>query len=365
MSTNSPATPAATHADDILRLVDPAGTLNEQAAAGMLDVTDELVRALYRDMVLGRRFDQEAYSLQRQGELGLWLMSLGQEAAQAGSIRALRADDRVFPSYREHVAALCRGISPAELLSQWRGASHGSWDPERYHFHIYSLVLATQTLHAVGYAMGVRYDAGDSVVFTYFGDGASSQGDANEALNWAAVTSAPIVFFCQNNGWAISTPASKQYAGPLSERAKGFGLDAVSVDGNDVLAVYAATQRMVERVRTGGAPGFIEAHTYRMSGHSTSDDPGRYRDSAELARWEAHDPVERVRLLLTARGWADEDYFAAVASDAEELAAQTRQECRAIAEPSLSDTFRNTLCEETEALRREREGFETFEESFL
>ncbi|TLS47991.1 pyruvate dehydrogenase (acetyl-transferring) E1 component subunit alpha [Streptomyces montanus] len=365
MSTNSRATPAATHADDILRLVDPAGTLNEEAAAGMLDVTDELVRALYRDMVLGRRFDQEAYSLQRQGELGLWLMSLGQEAAQAGSIRALRADDRVFPSYREHVAALCRGISPAELLSQWRGASHGSWDPERYHFHIYSLVLATQTLHAVGYAMGVRYDAGDSVVFTYFGDGASSQGDANEALNWAAVTSAPIVFFCQNNGWAISTPASKQYAGPLSERAKGFGLDAVSVDGNDVLAVYAATQRMAERVRTGGAPGFIEAHTYRMSGHSTSDDPGRYRDSAELARWEAHDPVERVRLLLTARGWADEDYFAAVASDAEELAAQTRRECRAIAEPSLSDTFRNTLCEETEALRREREGFETFEESFL
>ncbi|MGV9853809.1 thiamine pyrophosphate-dependent enzyme [Streptomyces sp. NPDC003442] len=365
MSPDSGAAPAAARADDVLRLVDPAGTLNERAAAGMLDVTGELVRGLYRDMVLGRRFDQEAYSLQRQGELGLWLMSLGQEAAQAGSIRALRADDRVFPSYREHVAALCRGISPTELLSQWRGASHGSWDPERYHFHIYSLVLATQTLHAVGYAMGVRYDAADSVVLTYFGDGASSQGDASEALNWAAVTSAPVVFFCQNNGWAISTPASKQYARPLSERAKGFGLDAVSVDGNDVLAVYAATRAMVERVRTGGAPGLIEAHTYRMSGHSTSDDPKRYRDHAELARWEAHDPVERVRLLLTARGWADEDYFATVASDAEELAARTRGECRALPEPSLSDTFRNTLCQETEALRREREGFEMFKESFL
>ncbi|WP_413797030.1 thiamine pyrophosphate-dependent dehydrogenase E1 component subunit alpha [Streptomyces iranensis] len=363
MSTDT--APAAARADDVLRLVDPAGTLNEPAAADMLDVTGELVRGLYRDMVLGRRFDQEAYSLQRQGELGLWLMSLGQEAAQAGSIRALRADDRVFPSYREHVAALCRGISPTELLSQWRGASHGSWDPERYHFHIYSLVLATQTLHAVGYAMGVRYDAADSVVLTYFGDGASSQGDASEALNWAAVTSAPIVFFCQNNGWAISTPASRQYAGPLSERAKGFGLDAVSVDGNDVLAVHAATRAMVERVRAGGAPGLIEAHTYRMSGHSTSDDPKRYRDQAELARWEAHDPVERVRLLLTARGWADEDYFATVASEAEELAARTREECRALPEPSLSDTFRNTLCEETEALRREREGFETYLESFL
>ncbi|MBI0293815.1 pyruvate dehydrogenase (acetyl-transferring) E1 component subunit alpha [Streptomyces sp. PRKS01-29] len=365
MSPDSGAAPAADRADDVLRLVDPAGTLNERAAAGMLDVTGELVRGLYRDMALGRRFDQEAYALQRQGELGLWLMSLGQEAAQAGSIRALRADDRVFPSYREHVAALCRGIPPAELLSQWRGASHGSWDPERYHFHIYSLVLATQTLHAVGYAMGVRYDAADSVVLTYFGDGASSQGDASEALNWAAVTSAPIVFFCQNNGWAISTPASKQYAGPLSERARGFGLDAVSVDGNDVLAVHAATRAMAERVRAGGAPGLIEAHTYRMSGHSTSDDPKRYRDHAELARWEAHDPVERVRLLLTARGWADEDYFATVASEAEELAARTREECRALPEPSLSDTFRHTLCEETEALRREREGFETYLESFL
>ncbi|MFE6957082.1 thiamine pyrophosphate-dependent enzyme [Streptomyces sp. NPDC057696] len=365
MSPNSLAVSASSGTDDVLQLVDPSGNLNEQAASGLLDVTGELVRGLYRDMVLGRRFDQEAYALQRQGELGLWLMSLGQEAAQVGSIRALRADDRVFPSYREHVAALCRGVTPAELLSQWRGTSHGSWDPERYHFHIYSLVLATQTLHAVGYAMGVRYDRSDSVVFTCFGDGASSQGDASEALNWAAVTSAPIVFFCQNNGWAISTPASKQYAGPLRERAKGFGLDAVSVDGNDVLAVHAATRSMAERVRAGGAPGFIEAHTYRMSGHSTSDDPKRYRDNDELARWQAHDPVERVRLLLKGRDWADEDYFATVAADAEELAERTRQECRALPEPSLSDTFRTTLHEETAALRREREGYETFKESFL
>lgn len=365
MTPDSLAASTSSGADDVLQLVDPSGNVNEQRAAGLLDVTGDLVRGLYRDMVLGRRFDQEAYSLQRQGELGLWLMSLGQEAAQVGSIRALRADDRVFPSYREHVAALCRGVSPTELLSQWRGTSHGAWDPERYHFHIYSLVLATQTLHAVGYGMGIRYDRSDSVVLACFGDGASSQGDANEALNWAAVTSAPIVFFCQNNGWAISTPASKQYARPLRARAQGFGLDAVSVDGNDVLGVYAATRSMAERIRAGGAPGFIEAHTYRMSGHSTSDDPKRYRDNDELARWQAHDPVERVRLLLKARDWADEDYFATVAADAEELAERTRQECRALPEPSLSDTFRTTLHEETAALRREREGYETFKESFL
>jgi pyruvate dehydrogenase E1 component alpha subunit len=348
-----------------LQLLAPDGTLDDAAAAEWLTVDGELVRGLYRDMALGRRLDQEAYSLQRQGELGLWLMSLGQEAAQAGSIRAMRADDHVFPSYREHVAALCRGITPAELLSQWRGATHGSWDPATYHFHIYSLVLATQTLHAVGYATGVRFDRSDEIVLAYFGDGASSQGDANEALNWAAVTGAPIVFFCQNNRWAISTPGEKQYAAPLHERARGFGLDAVAVDGNDVLAVLAATRRVVERVRAGGRPGFVEAHTYRMSGHSTSDDPKRYRDDAELATWAASDPLLRVRTLLERRDWGDAAFFAAVEAEAEELATRTRAACHALPEPALADTFRNTLVTETPALRRQREGYESFKESFL
>jgi 2-oxoisovalerate dehydrogenase E1 component subunit alpha len=179
------------------------------------------------------------------------------------------------------------------------------------------------------------------------------------------VTGAPVVFFCQNNGWAISTPAHKQYAHPLHERAKGFGLDAMAVDGNDVLAVHAATRLMVERVRAGGAPGFVEAHTYRMSGHSTSDDPKRYRDPADLASWEAHDPLTRVRSLLESRAWADEAYFAAVAADAAELAAEARRACSAIPEPSLEDTFRTTFASEPAALRQERETFQVFKESFL
>lgn len=348
-----------------LRLLDEAGHLDDEVAGDLLEITPELVRGLHRDMVLGRRFDQEAFALQRQGELGLWLMSLGQEAAQAGSIRALRLDDHVFPSYREHVAALARGISPAGLLSQWRGATHGSWDPAEHHFHIYSLVLATQTLHAVGYAMGSKYERSDSVVLCYLGDGATSQGDANEALNWAAVTGAPIVFFCQNNGWAISTPAEKQYASPLSARAAGFGLDAASVDGNDVLAVHAATRAMVERVRAGGRPGFIEAHTYRMSGHSTSDDPRRYRDQTEVDAWQAHDPIARVRALLLARGWADPNHLDGVEEEARQLAARARAACLAIPEPVLSDTFRTTLATETAALRRERAAHESYKESFL
>jgi pyruvate dehydrogenase E1 component alpha subunit len=345
-------------------LVSPDGQLDDDAAAGVVDVTPDLVRGLYRDMVLGRRVDQEAYSLQRQGELGLWLMSLGQEAAQAGSIRAVHHGDHVFPSYREHVAALCRGITPGELVAQWRGTNHSGWLPSRYRFHLYSLVLATQTLHATGYAMGVRADQADEVVLAYLGDGASSQGDANEALNWASVTQVPIVFFCQNNQWAISTPTSLQTRTPLHQRAAGFGLTAGYVDGNDVLAVYALTRRLVADVRAGGPPAFVEAVTYRRSGHSTSDDPRRYRDPAELERWERHDPLTRIRLLLTARGWADDGYFADLDQEADDLAAETRRSCLDLVPAPLADTFRNTLTRETASLRQEREELERHLESF-
>ena len=234
-------------------LLGPDGTPRDSPGLE-LTATGELCQTLYRDMVLARRLDEEANHLQRQGELGLWLSCRGQEAAQVGSIRALRADDHVFPSYRDHAAALCRGIGPAALLSQWRGVSHGSWDPAAYRFHIYSLVLATQLLHATGYALGVQADrrsdpALDEIVLVYFGDGAASQGDANEALNWAAATDAPIVFFCQNNQWAISTPSSAQSRAPLHRRAAGFGLRSACVDGNDVLAVYEAAGKAIARAR--------------------------------------------------------------------------------------------------------------------
>jgi pyruvate dehydrogenase E1 component alpha subunit len=346
------------------QLVSPAGVLDEAAAAQVPGITAELVRGLYRDMTLGRRLDQEGYALQRQGELGLWLMSLGQEAAQAGSIRAIRGDDHVFPSYREHVAALARGITPRELLTQWRGATHAGWDPARYRFQIYCLVLANQALHATGYAMGVRADRSDEIVLAYLGDGASSQGDASEALNWSCVVGAPIVFFCQNNQWAISTPASRQTRTPLHRRAAGFGLQAGYVDGNDVLAVYVMTRHMAEEVRAGGPPGFIEALTYRMSGHSTSDDPRRYRDQAELEFWERHDPLTRIRLLLETRQWADGRYFRELDEEAEDIAAQTRRSCLAIEAGPISDVFRNTLTEETTSLRSEREELERYLELF-
>jgi 2-oxoisovalerate dehydrogenase E1 component alpha subunit len=359
----------AAFGDGALGLLGPDGTLRSSSGLD-LAVTAELCRPMYRDMVLARRLDEEAYNLQRQGELGLWLSCRGQEAAQVGSIRALRADDHVFPSYRDHAAALCRGIGPAELLSQWRGTSHGAWDPSTYRFHIYSLVLATQLLHATGYALGVQADrrrdpAVDEIVLVYFGDGAASQGDANEAFNWAAATGAPIVFFCQNNQWAISTPSSAQSRAPLHRRAAGFGLNSICVDGNDVLAVNAATRAAADSVRAGGPPAFIEAVTYRMAGHSTSDDPNRYRDAADVAAWRERDPVDRMRELLDAMGWADPAYHASLAAEADELGAATRAACLGLVAAPLEETFRNTLVTETETLRAERVQFTAYRESFL
>lgn len=350
-----------------LQLLDADGTLRGDCAQA--DITADLVRGFYRDMVLARQFDQEAYHLQRQGELGLWLSSRGQEAAQVGSIRAIRPTDHVFPAYREQAAGLCRGLGPAELLTQWRGTSHGGWDPNDYRFHIYSLVLSTQLLHATGYALGVAADrrkdpAVDEIVLSYFGDGAASQGDANEALNWSAVTNAPVIFFCQNNQWAISTPATAQTRTPLHVRAAGFGLSTTLVDGNDVLAVNAATTAAAERVRAGGPPELIEAITYRMAGHSTSDDPTRYRDDEEVHLWEQRDPIARVRRLLDEHGWGDQQFHTTLESEAKALSEATRLACRALAAPALEDSFRNTFVGETSALRAERERYTAWKESF-
>jgi 2-oxoisovalerate dehydrogenase E1 component alpha subunit len=356
------ALPDASPELDLVQVLDPAGrVLPDSPFAG--SARPELARDLYRWMVLARRLDQEAYNLQRQGELGLWLSCRGQEAAQIGSVSALRTSDHIFPAYREHAVGLYRGISPGELLSSWRGCTHGGWDPARYRMHIYSLVLATQTLHATGYAMGVQADGADEVVLAYLGDGASSQGDANEALNWAAVSQAPVIFFCQNNQWAISTPAAAQFRTPLHRRAAGFGLAAAYVDGNDALAVHAVTADAVARVRAGNGPAFIEAITYRMAGHSTSDDPRRYRDDAEVEEWQTLDPLARLAALLTEQGWIDARFRSALDVEADDLAAETRRACHALPPPALADTFRNTLVDETALLSQERTAFAAFKES--
>ncbi|MCD2193705.1 pyruvate dehydrogenase (acetyl-transferring) E1 component subunit alpha [Actinomycetospora endophytica] len=348
---------------EIFQLLGPDGDLRDGPSASAIDA--ELCRALFRDMVLARRFDDEAYYLQRQGELGLWLQSRGQEAAQVGSIRALRDTDWVFPSYRDHAAALCRGIEPAELLAQWRGVSQSGWDPARYRFHIYTLVLAAQLPHAVGYAIGAQHDGADELVMTYFGEGSSSEGEANEAFNWAATMAAPVLFFCQNNQWAISTPTQAQFGAPLHQRAAGFGLSTQVVDGNDVLAVHVATSRAAEAVRCGEGPAFIEALTYRIAGHSTSDDPTRYRSDAELDHWQTLDPLDRLRRLLEARGWADDGFFTHLEAEATALAERVRGACRALAAPEAASMFDHVLAEPGPALAAERAAYVEYAGSFL
>jgi len=338
----------------MFQLVDAAGALTE--AGRSMDVDLDLAKGLHRDMVMARRLDQEALALQRQGELSLWLMSWGQEAAQIGSIRALRSSDMVFPSYREHGAALCRGISPADLMRQWKGTTHSGWDPAASRFHIYSLVLGTQTLHATGYAAGAAHEKTDEVVATYFGDGAASQGDVNEAFNWAAAGSLPVLFFCQNNQWAISTPTETQMRTPLHVRAAGFGLDSYHVDGNDVLAVHAVTELAVARIRDGGGPALIEAQTYRFGGHSSSDDPTRYRSDDDVASWMLRDPLTRMEAYLRSAGVGDSDFFDALAADAEAFAVTVREDCRSLVGAPLVELFDRVYAEPHELLARQREA---------
>ena len=271
-----------------------------------LDLTAEEIKALYRDLVLVRRIDTEAIALQRQGELGIWASLLGQEAAQVGSGRALSPRDMAFPTYREHGVAWCRGLDPTKLLELFRGVSHGGWDPADHNFHLYTIVIGSQTLHATGYAMGIQRDGavgedGEAAI-VYFGDGATSQGDVNEAFIWASVFNAPVVFFCQNNQWAISEPLERQSRIPLYQRARGFGFPGVRVDGNDVLACLAVTRKAMQAARDGQGPTLIEAFTYRMGAHTTTDDPTRYRLAAELEAWKLKDPIERVKAYLVRTG---------------------------------------------------------------
>jgi 2-oxoisovalerate dehydrogenase E1 component alpha subunit len=271
-----------------------------------LEISDDEIKSLYRDLVLVRRIDTEAMALQRQGELGLWASLLGQEAAQVGAGRSLTTKDFAFPTYREHGVAFCKGVDPVTLLGLFRGTSQGGWDPYDKGFQLYTIVIGSQTLHATGYAMGLQRDGSDGAAMAFFGDGASSQGDVNEAFVWASSFNAPVVFFCQNNQWAISTPVAVQTAAPsMAAKAVAYGFGGVRCDGNDVLAVYGCVKDAVERARRGGGPTLVEALTYRVSAHSSSDDPSRYRDETITERWRARDPLARYRTWLMAQGLLD------------------------------------------------------------
>ena len=370
MTAKTPAAPVEP-TTDLVQLLTPEGERREHPDYST-DLDDEAIRGLYRDLVLSRRVDTEATALQRQGELGIWASLLGQEAAQVGSGRALRKQDFVFPTYREHGVAWCRGVDPLRLLGLFRGVDQGGWDPREINFGLYTIVIGAQTLHATGYAMGLQRDGSvgtgdpdrDSAVIAYFGDGASSQGDVNEAFIWASVFNAPVVFFCQNNQWAISEPIERQTRIPLYQRALGFGFPGVRVDGNDVLACHAVTTEALQRARDGGGPTFVEAYTYRMGAHTTSDDPTRYRLNDDLEHWKLKDPIARVRAHLTRGGGADEEFFSTVDAEAEQVAEHLREGCLAMPDPDVLDIFGLVYGEPTEELATQREQFASYLASF-
>lgn len=325
------------------------------------------LREALRNMVLARRIDTEAIAMQRQGELGLWPSLLGQEGAQVGAGLALRPQDVVFPTYREHAVAWCFGVDPVQLLGLFRGTTMGGWDPRERNFNLYTLVIAAQTLHAVGYAMGIVRDGDvgtgiperDRAVIAFLGDGALSQGEANEAFVWAAAQQLPVVFFCQNNQWAISTPVQTQSRVPVFQRAQGFGIEGVQVDGNDVVATHAVVEQALAKARSGGGPTLIEAVTYRRNPHTTSDDDLRYRDKAENKHWEALDPIDRLRTFLLSEEAGDEriddDFLMQLAREEDELAKRLRTGCRALPVPNPDDPFVHTFEKMTRELAEQRD----------
>ncbi len=294
-------------------------------------------------MTLARRLDGECVRLHAEGELAVYPPFAGQEAAQVGSAFALAADDFVFPSFRELAAAIVRGVDPVTYLEYHRGTWHGGpWDIMAARFAPVCVPLATQIVHAVGYAMGMKLDERPVVTLAFFGDGAASEGDFHEACNWAGVFEAPIVLFCQNNGWAISLPYAEQAAASVVSRADGYGIPGVRVDGNDVLAVWQVTKAAAERARRGEGPTLIEAVTFRMGPHLTNDDPSKYRDDEEVERWRKLDPIDRYRRYLLNEKIVTEEDVETLASTANDFAREVRAGVVATPTPQAADLFEMT-----------------------
>ena len=340
--------------DTPLGLIDPAGS--PVAGPSLTMPADGVLLRLYRSMVLGRRFDQQATALTKQGRLAVYPSAHGQEAGEIGAVAALREQDWLFPTYRDSVAIVSRGVDPVEVLSLLRGDWHCGYDPNSYRVAPQCTPLATNTLHAVGLAHAATVKGEDTVSLVLLGDGATSEGDTHEALNFAAVFNTPTVFFVQNNGYAISVPLSKQTHAPsLAHKGIGYGMRSVLVDGNDAAAVFAVVSDAVAAAARGEGPTLIEAITYRIESHTNADDATRYRDRAEVDEWLAKDPIDRLRAYLTERGLLNTAADAEITATAEAEAAQLRARMNVDTERDPRALFRNVYATQTPALRRQEQ----------
>lgn len=362
----------------LVRLLDEHGTRlhDDRFSAWVDDVDAAALQGMHRSMLRARRLDEMATALQRQGELALWPPLRGQEAAQVGSALAQGEHDVVFPSYREHAVVLERGVPADRVMVQFRGHAASGWKPSQTRTHVYSLVLASQVPHAVGYAMGMDQDrrlaeaAGDppperGAVTVYFGDGASTEGEIHESMVFAASYDAPVVFFVQNNQWAISVPFSTQSRVPLAARAAGYGFEGVRVDGNDPLAVLAVTRWATAEAREGRGPVLIEAETFRLGAHTTADDPTKYRLSAEEAEWAQKEPLLRTRALLENDHGVAPEWFERLEEETSEWLAQARADLLRSDPGDLEQRFDVAYAQPHPLVAEERAWYRDYADSFL
>ncbi|WP_246631193.1 pyruvate dehydrogenase (acetyl-transferring) E1 component subunit alpha [Pseudonocardia nigra] len=334
-------------AEEIVRLLDEHGHTADEAA--LPPAADLLVG--YRAMVAARRLNEQAGALVRQGRLAVYPSSHGQEACQVAAAAALREGDWLFPTYRDSAAIAARGVDPVEVLMMLRGDWHCGYDPIAHRVAPQATPLATQLLHAVGVGHAARLRGEDTVVMALCGDGATSEGDFHEALNFAAVFAAPVVFLVQNNKYAISVPLARQSAAPsLAAKGVGYGVPAVLVDGNDLAALTVTLDAAVRRARDGGGPTLVEADTYRVQAHTNADDPSRYRTDEEVEPWLRRDPIVRLRALLTRAGVLDDAGEAQIRAAVEEMAAHVRAGLSAEGSVDPGDLFAHVYAAPTPQL---------------
>lgn len=332
-----------------LRILDEDGNCDELLKP---DLGNVQIKEIFELMILARTFDEVALRLQREGRIGTYASARGQEAAQVGSAYSLGSADWMFPAFRENAAYITRGMPMEMLYEYWGGDERGDKIPENVNAFTVAIPVSTQIPHAVGFAWGAKLKGDNRAVLVYFGDGATSEGDFHEGMNFAGAFKVPIVFLCENNQWAISVPRTRQCAAEtLAQKAFGYGFEGVQVDGNDVFAVYKTTKDALKKAYQGNGPTLIECVTYRMSDHTTSDDASRYRDPEELEAWTRKDPVDRLRKYMKRIGLWSEEYEKKIQADAAEKVRKSVEKAESIQAPSPADMFTWTYSEMSPRLK--------------
>ncbi|MDY6789242.1 MAG: pyruvate dehydrogenase (acetyl-transferring) E1 component subunit alpha [Candidatus Nanohaloarchaea archaeon] len=343
-----------------LEILDKDGEVDEELEP---DLDDETLLEMYRDLIYARKFDRKAFKLQRRGDSGTYAPHKGQEACQIGPAYAMEESDWMVPSFREGAMALARGVDPAQLIRYFMGDSSGNKVGDSHNFPV-SIPVGSQILHAAGLGMGANILGEDEAVITYFGDGATSQGDFHGGLNFAGVFNAPVVFFNQNNQYAISVPREKQTRSEtLAQKALAYGFKGIQVDGNDILATYVATKNALERAKNGEGPTLIEGITYRLGVHTTSDDPSRYREEEEEKEWEEKDPITRFETYLKDKGILDEDKIEEIKEEMQEKVDSAAEEALEMEDPGPEEMFKHVYDEMPPRLEKQLSSLKEIENS--